>query len=99
MGHQPADTLLLMDGLPRTGSNSGGLYAYRSTYTLQDVYTNGPGGNGTAGGTTNFDLYRHNGKVNMLFLDFHAEKFDISPTSNGSTLSAVQIARGFPGKD
>jgi prepilin-type N-terminal cleavage/methylation domain-containing protein/prepilin-type processing-associated H-X9-DG protein len=98
MGHQPADTLFLMDGLPRSGSNSGGVYAYRTTYTLQTCYQNGPNGNGTAGGPTNFDLYRHNGKINILFMDFHAEKFDISPQSNGSSLSSVLICQGFPGK-
>lgn len=95
MGHQPADTLLFCDGGPRTkdladAGQSGTFYAYTLNKTLADCYKD-------SNQVDQFDVNRHGGKINVLFLDYHAEKFDISPQSNGSTLSAVLIDPGFPG--
>jgi prepilin-type N-terminal cleavage/methylation domain-containing protein/prepilin-type processing-associated H-X9-DG protein len=97
MGHQPADTMLFCDAYPRTKSvtdpnagASGTFYAYKLNQSLTDCYKD-------PNQVLQFDTVRHGGKMNVLFLDYHAEKFDISPQTNGSTLSAVLIDPGFPG--
>jgi prepilin-type N-terminal cleavage/methylation domain-containing protein/prepilin-type processing-associated H-X9-DG protein len=93
MGHQPADTLFFCDALPRSSpAGSGAFFAYYQDMTLADCYSNK-----NAGAKEQFDVVRHDGKMNVLFMDFHAEKFDISPQTNASTLTSVLIDRGFPG--
>jgi prepilin-type N-terminal cleavage/methylation domain-containing protein/prepilin-type processing-associated H-X9-DG protein len=97
MGHQPADTMLFCDSYPRAISPtdpgaSGTFYAYKLNMTLADCFNDN-----NAGDKEQFDLNRHNGKINVLFLDYHAEKFDISPQSQASSLTSVLIDPGFPG--
>jgi prepilin-type N-terminal cleavage/methylation domain-containing protein/prepilin-type processing-associated H-X9-DG protein len=96
MGHQPSETLFFCDALPRTtsptSSGSGAFFAYYRDMTLADCFNNNK-----AGDKEQFDLDRHDGKINILFMDFHAEKFDISPLTKASTLTDVLIDRGFPG--
>jgi prepilin-type processing-associated H-X9-DG protein len=95
MGHQPADTMLFCDGFPRTtnlsdAGQSGTFYAYTLNKTLADCY-NDPNQQ------PQFDVNRHGGKINVLFLDYHAEKFDIGANNKAAPLTAVQIDPGFPG--
>jgi prepilin-type N-terminal cleavage/methylation domain-containing protein/prepilin-type processing-associated H-X9-DG protein len=97
MGHQPADTMLFCDAYPRTSSTtdpnagaSGTFYAYKLNQTLADCYKD-------PNQVLQFDTVRHGGKMNILFLDYHAEKFDISPQSNAGPLTAVLIDPGLPG--
>jgi prepilin-type N-terminal cleavage/methylation domain-containing protein/prepilin-type processing-associated H-X9-DG protein len=105
MGHQPADTMLFCDAFPRatsltSGGASGTFYVYKLNMTLADCFngeTNPKPTNADAGAYDQFDLNRHNGKINILFLDYHAEKFDISPQNQASSLTSVQIDPGFPG--
>lgn len=49
-----------------------------------------------------FDVNRHFGKMNILFLDFHAEKVDIGAGPSGANkkttaLTGVLMDYGFPG--
>jgi prepilin-type processing-associated H-X9-DG protein len=66
----PSNTVLMADASPRGGSNGWMLYDDQNpTETLMDFY------NGTydAGNPALFDLIRHQGKMNILFCDCHAE--------------------------
>lgn len=95
IGHFPADTMYLCDALPRAAPFAvgvGDFYAHNANMTLADCYMDN-----NAGDQLSFDLYRHDGKMSVLFFDFHAEKFDIGPTVNAAPLTNVCIDRGFPG--
>ena len=99
IGHSPADTLFMCDAKPRTGTVAGtaigDFFARLPNQTLADCYNSANGSN--AGDIENFDLNRHGGKICVMFFDFHAEKFDISPTSKGSTMQSIYLDLGFPG--
>lgn len=71
---QTSDTMMLMEGKPRGGA--GGwlvIYALKNNTVLEDAYI----GNG-AGDRTNFEFARHKGKVNMVFMDGHAELINVT---------------------
>ena len=89
MGSSPTQTMLLSDGL--FASPGGGTFEYwshNSPSTLADVF-NGNGGSGSGG----FDLLRHRGKINVLFLDGHVESMTITNTG-GTTTGAGITASG-----
>lgn len=98
IGHFPADTLYMCDARPRVPPPSfaagvGDFYAHNLNSTLADCYNDQNG----AADQESFDLNRHFGKINVLFFDFHAEKFDIGPNSKASSLSSIYIDYGFAG--
>lgn len=98
IGHFPADTLYMCDARPRVPPPSfaagvGDFYAHNLNSTLADCYNNRNG----AADQESFDLNRHFGMINVMFFDFHAEKFDIGKSSNGTSLSAIYVDYGFPG--
>jgi prepilin-type N-terminal cleavage/methylation domain-containing protein/prepilin-type processing-associated H-X9-DG protein len=74
IGHAPADTFYMCDALPRSGTPWIEFYAHPIGATLGDCFTNGNG----SGDTSQFDLVRHRGKMCILFMDGHAEKFDMN---------------------
>lgn len=86
----PADLVLLADAAPRT--NSRWIVYNDSTavgWTLLDFYT--PGVTGESDDPDLFDKYRHNGWMNVLFCDGHAEALDIP-----GGLSDGNISKGLP---
>lgn len=76
---RPCDTIVMGDGLPR-GGNGGPLLWWTwdgygaSNCTLADAFNN----NWNAGDRLNFDLPRHNLRMNVLFVDGHAATIVIS---------------------
>lgn len=76
IGHQPADTFLMCDAIPRAGTPFLEFYAHPVGGTLGDVANNNANGTGDVG---QLDKVRHRGKMCILFMDGHAEKFDIGP--------------------
>lgn len=88
----PSDLLLLADASPR-GSDGWIVYDDSTTYgsTLRDYYD----GNMAQGDLNDnqqlIDKYRHNGYVNVLYVDGHADSLDIP---NG--LSNANISYGLP---
>lgn len=95
MGHFPADTMFMCDALPRAApfkNGVGDFYTHQPNQTLADCFKDND-----AGDTQSFDLNRHGGKICIIFMDFHAEKFDISPKNQAVTLQSVYIDWGFPG--
>lgn len=93
------DTLLFMsDGQRRNTSSDAtpAFYDNASPLTLYDAYM------GLGGGTASvFDLRRHQGKMNCLFIDGHGEKFDILQNRNvvgvaSSGLKQVYLVHDFP---
>ena len=93
IGHSPADTFYMCDANPRSGSPQwADFYAHPVNATLADCYNSN---NGTGcGDFSQFDRNRHNGKICVLFMDGHAEKFDINV--NAIALTAIQVDFGFP---
>ena len=87
IGHSPADTMYMCDSLPRGGTTWTDFYTHQVQATLADCLVPND-----AGDPSQFDKNRHNGKICILFMDGHAEKFDISV----NTLTAVQMDFGFP---
>ena len=63
------------------GTGTFEFWSHYSPSTLADVY-NSNGGSGPGG----FDLLRHNGKTNVLFLDGHVENLTILNTSGTTTI-------------
>jgi prepilin-type N-terminal cleavage/methylation domain-containing protein/prepilin-type processing-associated H-X9-DG protein len=65
---QTSDTMMLGDGTVRAGYPWLVIYALQNNTVLEDPWQ----GNG-AGDRSNFDLARHKNKMNMVFMDGHAE--------------------------
>jgi prepilin-type N-terminal cleavage/methylation domain-containing protein/prepilin-type processing-associated H-X9-DG protein len=91
-----ADTMYLGDAKPRS-SKTADFYTRDVNMTLADCYNKN-----NAGDPTGFDVNRHLGKMNILFLDFHAEKVDIGAGPSGANkkttaLTGVLMDYGFPG--
>ena len=93
------DTLLFMsDGQRRNTSSDAtpAFYDNNSPLTLYDAYM------GLRGGTASvFDLRRHQGKMNCLFMDGHGEKFDIlqnrtNPNIASQGLKQIFLVHDFP---
>jgi prepilin-type N-terminal cleavage/methylation domain-containing protein/prepilin-type processing-associated H-X9-DG protein len=82
----PSEVFLLCDG-----NNNGSLFdiwAHNAPATLADVYN----ANGASGPVV-FNLTRHRGKMNILFLDFHVESETIL-SSGGTTGGTGIVANG-----
>lgn len=86
----PAITFFLADGLPRIEFGPDlllDIYDHNTDVSLADAYAwNG------AGTPSMFDLLRHRGRMNVLFMDGHAAGVWITPAA----LSEVTIDKGFP---
>jgi prepilin-type N-terminal cleavage/methylation domain-containing protein/prepilin-type processing-associated H-X9-DG protein len=72
-----SDTMMLMDGKVRLGYPWLVIFALKNNTVLEDAFV----GNG-AGDRSNFDLERHRGKVNMVFMDGHAETVSVTGQPN-----------------
>jgi prepilin-type N-terminal cleavage/methylation domain-containing protein/prepilin-type processing-associated H-X9-DG protein len=95
IGRFPADTMYLCDARDRIagfGISVGDFYTHNPNSTLADCFNYN-----NAGDQLSFDVYRHDGKMNILFLDYHAEKFDIGATRKALSLTPVLMDYGFPG--
>lgn len=94
IGPFPAQTMFMCDANPRAAAFAvgvGDFYTHNPNSTLADCYNDN-----NAGDQLSFDLNRHDGKINVLFFDMHAEKFDIGPRTQASSLTSVYIDYGFP---
>jgi prepilin-type processing-associated H-X9-DG protein len=87
------DTLLFMsDGQRRnTGSDATpAFYDNNSPLTLYDAYM------GLGGGTASvFDLHRHRGRMNCLFMDGHGETFDILANRSHANVASPGLKQVF----
>ena len=63
------DTMMIGDGKGRAGFPWLVLYATTNDTTLDECWM----GNAGSGDRSNFDFDRHNGRMNMVFMDCHAE--------------------------
>ncbi len=91
MGSSSTTLMLLADGMLATGPswNTFEFFSQAGPATLKDVFN----GNGTnASGPNNFDLVRHRGRMNVLFLDGHVESLTI--LNNGGTVLSGSGASG-----
>ncbi len=66
----PADVMYMCDGLPRTSDGLMAFSDYVATNTLAEVMSGTDGANPTC-----FDKVRHQGRVNVSFMDGHATYF------------------------
>ena len=64
-----SDTMMLGDGKIRVGFPWLVIFALESNVKLEDAWRE----QGRAGARTNFDLERHKGRMNIVFMDGHAE--------------------------
>lgn len=90
MGSSPTQLVLMADGLMASGGvgSTFQFSAQLSPSTLADVFN----GN-SASAKADFDLVRHHGKMNALFLDGHVETLTITNTG-GTTTGAGVVASG-----
>jgi prepilin-type processing-associated H-X9-DG protein len=73
LGSQPNELMLLSDGLfSKPSGNSFDFWSHNTPSSLGDVFN----GN-SASGPSNFDLLRHNGRMNVLFVDGHVDSIPI----------------------
>jgi len=70
-----SDIMMLGDGKERLGGIWMVIFALQNNTTLEDCFA-GAG----SGDMTNFDLKRHNNRMNIAFMDGHAETVLITPT-------------------
>ena len=66
--------MMLGDGKERLGGIWMVIFALQNNTTLEETFV-GAG----SGDRTNFDLTRHNNRMNIAFMDGHAETVHISP--------------------
>ncbi len=97
----PSQTVLICDGFGGVdGANCFEFYVHNTPGTMADAY------NGTKGGIgpNAFDLLRHRGRINVLFLDGHVENLPILNTDGTTTgpgvsasgdLASVNANNGF----
>jgi prepilin-type processing-associated H-X9-DG protein len=85
LGTTPTQVMLLSDGTyPTGGGASFEFWSHNSPSTLADVF------NGVTGsGPTNFDLLRHHGRMNVLYLDGHVESLTILANSGTTYISTA----------
>ena len=83
-----SDTMMLMDGKVRLGYPWLVIFALKNNTVLEDVFT----GN-LAGDRTNLDFERHQGKVNMVFMDGHAEVVTVTCRPNIKFPQTVRFGR------
>ena len=85
----PSDLLFMADGNRRTEfgptDRTPAFFDVTTDRTLYDAFTE----NG-AGATSVFDVPRHRGKINCLFIDGHGETFNID-----QSLKQISLNRGF----
>lgn len=87
MGSSPTDLMLLSDGILTGGPLNGGTFefwSHNAPSTLADVFNAN-----SASGASNFDLVRHRGKMNVLYLDGHVESLTILASGGMTYTSAV----------
>ena len=77
-----------MDGKVRLGYPWLVIYALKNNTVLEDAFM----GN-AAGDRSNFELERHRGKVNMVFMDGHAETVSVTARPNLQFPSEVKFGR------
>lgn len=86
----PSQTVLLCDGLKGgSGDSNFEFYVHASPGTMADAYNATNGGIGPAA----FDLLRHRGRINVLFLDGHVDNLAIL-NSDGTTTGPGISASG-----
>jgi prepilin-type processing-associated H-X9-DG protein/prepilin-type N-terminal cleavage/methylation domain-containing protein len=72
-----AEMMSMCDGSPNAGLYE--IYGHYVYNTLGDAYVQGTTG---AGDTASFDLLRHNGRINVLFVDGHVSNLMIPKTTS-----------------
>ena len=80
--------MMLMDGKVRIGYPWLVLYAIKVNTKIEDAFY----GFG-AGHASNFDFERHKGKVNMVFMDSHAETVSVRVRPNFRFPAEVKFGR------
>ena len=88
---RPAETMWLCDGLPRTEYGDDhilALFDHNTNVTMYDAYS---GDLNLAGTTSVFDLLRHRGNVNVLFIDGHVDTYGIK----NQQIRSVWLNYGF----
>ena len=83
-----SDTMMLMDGKVRNGYPWLVIFALKNNTVLEDVFT----GN-AAGDRSNLDFERHRGKVNMVFMDGHAEVVTVTCRPDWKFPQTVKFGR------
>lgn len=87
LGTNSTQVMLMSDGLmPTSGGGTFEFWAHLNPTTLADVFNN-PTGN--CSGPGGFDLLRHRGRINVLFLDGHVENLAILNTGGTTTGTGV----------
>jgi prepilin-type processing-associated H-X9-DG protein/prepilin-type N-terminal cleavage/methylation domain-containing protein len=69
-----SDVMMLGDGKERIGGIWLVIFGLQNGLTLEDTYS----GN-VSGDPSNFDLKRHNNRMNVVFMDGHAETIHVTP--------------------
>jgi prepilin-type processing-associated H-X9-DG protein/prepilin-type N-terminal cleavage/methylation domain-containing protein len=88
----PADMVYMTDASPRTGTPWMVFNDHTVNDTLADFYT----GKYDTSDPALFDHVRHNGRMNVLFMDGHGESFHIPDRLSGAAeLSAALISVGL----
>lgn len=82
-----SDTVMLMDGKVRLGYPWLVIFGLTTNRTLENVFYGQ-----AAGDRSNFDFERHKGKINMVFMDGHAET--VSCTVKPDYKNPVQVTFG-----
>jgi prepilin-type N-terminal cleavage/methylation domain-containing protein/prepilin-type processing-associated H-X9-DG protein len=87
----PSETMAMCDGGPNGGLYE--MYAHTTSLTLADAYDGAAG----AGNTLSFDLIRHRGRINVLFIDGHVTGLTMpknkTPSVMDNDLTHVFMAR------
>ena len=85
---QTSDTMMLMEGKVRLGFPWLVIYALKNDTVLEDAFN----GN-AAGDRSNFEFARHKGRVNMIFMDGHAELVVATVRPNFNNPQTVKYAK------
>jgi len=83
-----SDTMMLMEGKVRLGYPWLVIYAVKQNTVLEDAFF----GN-LAGDRSNFEFARHRGKINMVFMDGHAETITATCRPNYDFPTDVKFGR------
>ena len=82
---QTSDTMMLMEGKVRDGFPWLVIYALKNNTVLEDAFY----GN-AAGHRSNFEFARHKGRVNMIFMDGHAELVNTTVRPNWTNPQTIK---------
>jgi prepilin-type processing-associated H-X9-DG protein len=83
-----SDTMMLMEGKVRDGYPWLVIYAVKANTVLEDAFFRIG-----AGEPSNFEFKRHRGKVNMVFMDGHAETVSVTCQPNFEFPTIVKFGR------